>query len=33
MGGFKDSSGNILKDGDCVHVIKDMKVNGAVETL
>lgn len=33
MGGIEDSSGNILKDGDSVHVIKDMKVKGAGETL
>ena len=29
----KDSNGNILKDGDSVHVIKDLKVKGAGETL
>jgi protein PhnA len=29
----KDSNGNILKDGDSVHVIKDLKLKGAGETL
>ena len=29
----KDSNGNTLKDGDSVHVIKDLKVKGAGETL
>jgi protein PhnA len=29
----RDSNGNILKDGDSVHVIKDLKVKGAGETL
>jgi protein PhnA len=29
----KDSNGNILKDGDSVHIIKDLKVKGASETL
>ena len=29
----KDSNGNILKDGDSVQVIKDLKVKGAGETL
>ena len=29
----RDSNGNILKDGDSVHVIKDLKVKGAGEVL
>jgi len=29
----KDSNGNELKDGDTVHVIKDLKVKGSGETL
>ena len=29
----KDSNGNTLQDGDSVHVIKDLKVKGAGETL
>ena len=33
MDDVKDSNGNILKDGDSVHVIKDLKVKGAGETL
>jgi protein PhnA len=33
MDDVKDSNGNILKDGDSVTVIKDLKVKGAGETL
>lgn len=33
MDDVKDSNGNILKDGDSVHVIKDLKVKGAGEIL
>lgn len=29
----KDSNGNILEDGDTVHVIKDLKVKGMSKTL
>ncbi|WP_242921746.1 alkylphosphonate utilization protein [Pontibacter liquoris] len=29
----KDSNGNILSDGDSVHVIKDLKVKGMPTTL
>lgn len=29
----KDSNGNILEDGDSVHVIKDLKVKGMSKTL
>jgi protein PhnA len=29
----KDCKGNTLQDGDSVHVIKDLKVKGAGETL
>ncbi len=29
----KDSNGNILAEGDCVHVIKDLKVKGSSLTL
>jgi protein PhnA len=29
----KDSNGNVLKDGDSVILIKDMKVEGAGSTL
>lgn len=29
----KDSNGNILADGDSVHVIKDLKVKGSSLTL
>jgi len=29
----KDSNGNILNDGDSVHVIKDLKVKGMSKTL
>ncbi|RDV14408.1 alkylphosphonate utilization protein [Pontibacter diazotrophicus] len=29
----KDSNGNILNDGDAVHVIKDLKVKGMPTTL
>ena len=29
----KDCNGNTLQDGDSVHVIKDLKVKGAGETL
>ncbi|WP_430968467.1 alkylphosphonate utilization protein [Spongiimicrobium sp. 2-473A-2-J] len=29
----KDSNGNILEDGDNVHVIKDLKVKGMSKTL
>lgn len=29
----KDSNGNILADGDSVHLIKDLKVKGANTTL
>ncbi len=29
----KDSNGNILSDGDSVHVIKDLKVKGMSTTL
>jgi protein PhnA len=29
----KDSNGNILQDGDSVHVIKDLKVKGMSTTL
>lgn len=33
MSETKDTNGNILNDGDSVHVIKDLKVKGAGETL
>ena len=33
MDDVKDSNGNILKDGDQVLIIKDLKVKGAGETL
>ena len=29
----KDSNGNILSDGDSVHVVKDLKVKGMKTTL
>ncbi|MFT7344875.1 MAG: protein PhnA [Lentimonas sp.] len=29
----KDSNGNILNDGDSVHVVKDLKVKGMAKTL
>ncbi len=29
----KDSNGNILNDGDAVHVVKDLKVKGMAKTL
>lgn len=29
----KDSNGNILNDGDSVHVVKDLKVKGTNTTL
>ncbi|MNY52341.1 hypothetical protein D3C86_1880050 [compost metagenome] len=29
----KDSNGNVLNDGDSVHVIKDLKVKGTSVTL
>ncbi|WP_020526476.1 alkylphosphonate utilization protein [Flexithrix dorotheae] len=29
----KDSNGNILNDGDSVHVIKDLKIKGMSKTL
>ncbi|MFD2999865.1 PhnA domain-containing protein [Pontibacter toksunensis] len=29
----KDSNGNILNDGDSVHVVKDLKVRGMPTTL
>ncbi len=29
----KDSNGNILQDGDSVHLTKDLKVKGASATL
>ena len=29
----KDSNGNVLEDGDSVHVIKDLKVKGMSKTL
>lgn len=29
----KDSNGNVLQDGDSVHLIKDLKVKGANATL
>lgn len=29
----KDSNGNILADGDSVHVTKDLKVKGMAKTL
>lgn len=29
----KDSNGNILSDGDAVHVVKDLKVKGMSATL
>jgi len=29
----KDSNGNILNDGDSVHVVKDLKVKGSNITL
>ncbi|MBX2840281.1 MAG: alkylphosphonate utilization protein [Flammeovirgaceae bacterium] len=29
----KDSNGNILNDGDSVHVIKDLKIKGMPKTL
>ena len=33
MSDVKDSNGNVLKDGDSVSLIKDLKVIGAGETL
>lgn len=33
MSETRDTNGNILNDGDSVHVIKDLKVKGAGETL
>ena len=29
----KDSNGNLLSDGDSVHVIKDLKVKGSSDVL
>ena len=29
----KDSNGNILEDGDSVHVVKDLKIKGMSKTL
>ncbi|MEL4308437.1 alkylphosphonate utilization protein [Joostella sp. CR20] len=29
----KDSNGNVLNDGDSVHVVKDLKVKGMSKTL
>ena len=29
----KDSNGNIVEDGDTVHLIKDLKVKGMSQTL
>ncbi|NER15230.1 PhnA protein [Leptobacterium flavescens] len=29
----KDSNGNILNDGDSVHVVKDLKIKGMSKTL
>jgi len=29
----KDSNGNILSDGDSVHVVKDLKIKGMANTL
>ena len=29
----KDSNGNVLEDGDNVHVIKDLKIKGMSKTL
>jgi len=29
----KDSNGNILNDGDSVHLVKDLKVKGSSNTL
>lgn len=29
----KDSNGNVLNDGDSVHVVKDLKVKGMSTTL
>ncbi|MCC9165397.1 alkylphosphonate utilization protein [Pontibacter harenae] len=29
----KDSNGNILQDGDAVHVVKDLKIKGMPTTL
>ncbi len=29
----KDSNGNILNDGDAVHLVKDLKVKGSSSTL
>ena len=29
----KDSNGNVLQDGDNVHVVKDLKVKGMNKTL
>lgn len=29
----KDSNGNVLQDGDAVHLIKDLKVKGTSVTL
>ncbi len=29
----KDSNGNILEEGDSVHVIKDLKIKGMSKTL
>lgn len=29
----RDSNGNILEDGDAVHVVKDLKVKGMSTTL
>ena len=33
MDDVKDSNGNILKDGDSVHVIKDLKVKGSSSSV
>ena len=30
---IKDANGNVLQDGDSVHLIKDLKVKGANVTL
>ncbi|WP_340198659.1 alkylphosphonate utilization protein [Ascidiimonas sp. W6] len=29
----KDSNGNLLNDGDAVHVVKDLKIKGMSNTL
>lgn len=29
----KDSNGNLLADGDSVHVVKDLKINGMASIL